>query len=563
MLGVRPLHGAAFDAEHDRAGGPLRRRARPRVVAPALQRRPGAVGQTIVARRHRLHDRRRDAAVVHDDPARRSLRAAQAGHDRAGRRLQLPASSRGSRPASRSLRPMPTPRRCGRPCGAEHPSEIRQGEVVSGVRAVSAERGRDARSLLLMMSAAVALLLLIACANTASLLLARATARGREMAVRAALGAGRAPRRAAAADRERAALARRRRARRRRGLRRACPLLLALAAVGDVACRRRSPSTVGCCSATFALAVATGLLFGLAPAASLSRTRPDCRVQARWQPHHGRPALRRGCARRWWSPKSRCACCCWSARACCCRRSCGCAPSIPDSIRAASCAPGCRCRAAAMRRPPTPNRFFEQGLDRLRAIPGVRAAAVVNGVPIERGLNLASTSSMDRRRAENRYVDWRYASADYFTVMGIPIVAGRGFSDGDRAGAPPVAVVNEAFVRLYLKGTTGLGLSHPRVRLRWIDRDRRHRARRPRRRSQGAHSAADVRAGVAGERSRHPRVARLLPHELGRARQRRRRRPRGRDARGDPRRRSAPAVLRVRDHGRGQGATRLPANAVR
>ena len=53
--------------------------------------------------------------------------------------------------------------------------------------------------------------------------------------------------------------------------------------------------------------------------------------------------------------------------------------------------------------------------------------------------------------------------ADYFETMGIPIVAGRAFSEADRAGATPVAVVSEQFARRFLKGTTRDRPSHPRL----------------------------------------------------------------------------------------------------
>jgi putative ABC transport system permease protein len=58
---------------------------------------------------------------------------------------------------------------------------------------------------------------------------------------------------------------------------------------------------------------------------------------------------------------------------------------------------------------------------------------------------------------ENEVVDWRYATVDYFRTMGIPIVAGRAFTDADRAGAPAVALVSEEFVRRWLKGVNPLG----------------------------------------------------------------------------------------------------------
>jgi len=108
------------------------------------------------------------------------------------------------------------------------------------------------------------------------------------------------------------------------------------------------------------------------------------------------------------------------------------------------------------------NRFFDQALERIRQIPGVQAAAVVNGVPIERGLNLNVDVLDGPEFIERALTDWRYASIEYFETMRIPIVSGRAFNSGDRPGAPPVTVVNEEFARRLLKGTNPLG-HHVRV----------------------------------------------------------------------------------------------------
>ena len=48
-------------------------------------------------------------------------------------------------------------------------------------------------------------------------------------------------------------------------------------------------------------------------------------------------------------------------------------------------------------------------------------------------------------------------SAGYFKAMGIPILAGREFSESDGAGAPKVTVVNEEFARHFFKGASPLG----------------------------------------------------------------------------------------------------------
>src|SRR5439155_21851289 len=46
---------------------------------------------------------------------------------------------------------------------------------------------------------------------------------------------------------------------------------------------------------------------------------------------------------------------------------------------------------------------------------------------------------------------------DWFATFGTPLVAGRNFTDGDRKGAPPVAIVNQAFVRRFLNGASPIG----------------------------------------------------------------------------------------------------------
>jgi predicted permease len=110
------------------------------------------------------------------------------------------------------------------------------------------------------------------------------------------------------------------------------------------------------------------------------------------------------------------------------------------------------------------NRFFDDALERIRRLPGVQAASIVNGIPIERALNLnVDVLDLDGpEKVERASTDWRYASINYFQTMGIPIVSGRGFTETDRAGAPAVAVVSEQFARRFLKGTNPIG-HHIRV----------------------------------------------------------------------------------------------------
>jgi predicted permease len=90
-----------------------------------------------------------------------------------------------------------------------------------------------------------------------------------------------------------------------------------------------------------------------------------------------------------------------------------------------------------------------QGLERIRHIPGVTTAAVSNGVPVERALNLPIAPPAGSRVTRPRAIDWRYVTPEYFTVFDILLLAGRAFGDEDRPGGNPVAIVNEAFARGY------------------------------------------------------------------------------------------------------------------
>ena len=92
--------------------------------------------------------------------------------------------------------------------------------------------------------------------------------------------------------------------------------------------------------------------------------------------------------------------------------------------------------------------FYEEMLRGLRAVPGIRSAAVTQALP------LRSSCCGSGFRVEGRTGDdasilsyWRTVSADYFTTMGIPLRAGRTFEPRDRDGAGKVAIVTESFAR--------------------------------------------------------------------------------------------------------------------
>ena len=312
---------------------------------------------------------------------------------------------------------------------------------------------RGARPALLMMLGAVGMLLLIACVNTANLLLARASGRNREISVRAALGAarGRIVRQLVTESAVLflgggllgVALAYW-----------AVPVLLALTPDGYLPAHEvKVDATV--LIVTLGVSLLTGALFGLAPALSLSRstlveafkqdgTRTTASRGANW--------VRRGLV--------------VAEVALCMLLLVGAGLLIQTFVKLRAVDLGfdpsnvltARMSLMGQRYAATEavNSFYERGLERIRQIPGVESAAVVNGIPVERGLNL-NFDRLDTADVETHLTDWRYASPDYFKTMGLEVVEGRGLTERDTAGAPRVAVVSQQFAKQHFADKHPIG----------------------------------------------------------------------------------------------------------
>ncbi|HEY6909739.1 MAG TPA: ABC transporter permease [Myxococcales bacterium] len=128
--------------------------------------------------------------------------------------------------------------------------------------------------------------------------------------------------------------------------------------------------------------------------------------------------------------------------------------------------PGFRAQRALTVRVPLPERsysreqrieFFRALLERVSALPGVRACGVVSRVPLGGGSSSGNYSVVGRPELDDEhqtYADRRVVSGGYFAAMQIPIVRGRAFADSDRA---PEMVINEALARKEFPGEDPIG----------------------------------------------------------------------------------------------------------
>jgi putative ABC transport system permease protein len=110
-----------------------------------------------------------------------------------------------------------------------------------------------------------------------------------------------------------------------------------------------------------------------------------------------------------------------------------------------------------------------QAIERIEALPGVRAAAATLALPIEPAIDLPFTIEgveLPHGQLFSGDHQWRYISPHYFIALSVPLLRGRFFDQRDTANSAPVLIVNQAFARRYWpssdplrgRGTIGKGL---------------------------------------------------------------------------------------------------------
>jgi predicted permease len=103
--------------------------------------------------------------------------------------------------------------------------------------------------------------------------------------------------------------------------------------------------------------------------------------------------------------------------------------------------------------------FFNMLVERLRTLPGVESATLVqerpgSGWSNNTGVKIDGATPGGKTFALLR---WNSVGADFFHVMDVPVLLGRDFNDSDTATSTPVAIVNQTFVDKYLKGGMAVG----------------------------------------------------------------------------------------------------------
>jgi predicted permease len=104
--------------------------------------------------------------------------------------------------------------------------------------------------------------------------------------------------------------------------------------------------------------------------------------------------------------------------------------------------------------------FYRQLSERIAALPGVQATTLVSEIQdgfMGRSRSGTEIEGYQPQPGEDREIDAFLAGPHYFTNMKVPIVQGRDFDVHDREGAPCVAMINEAFVQRYFNGGAALG----------------------------------------------------------------------------------------------------------
>ena len=311
------------------------------------------------------------------------------------------------------------------------------------------------RPMLMTLLAAVAVVILIACANVANLLLVRASVREKEIAIRAAMGAGRR-RLVMQMLSESLVLA---------VAGGALGLLLANLAIPSIqslsagSIPRVADITLDRTVLGFAVVVtlATGILFGLAPAWQASRAGLGAALK-----EGGRSSV--GAGGRWMRSALLVVEVALSIVLLV-----GAALLLRSFAKLTSVDPGFQAGnvlafrvslpQASYREEHTQVAFFDNLLAKLDALPDVDAAGMTQSLPM-RGSYVLSFNIQGRPPAkpgEENSANHRAVSPDYFKALGIPLLRGRALSDRDVEKSPMVAVVDEAFVKRHFPNEDPLG----------------------------------------------------------------------------------------------------------
>jgi putative ABC transport system permease protein len=101
--------------------------------------------------------------------------------------------------------------------------------------------------------------------------------------------------------------------------------------------------------------------------------------------------------------------------------------------------------------------FYEALLGRLRGVPGVSSVAATTRLPFTTGESTRGIVPEGMPARTSNGALFRVISPDYFSVMGVPLVAGRFLNSQDGAGGAPVAVINETMARKFWPGESAVG----------------------------------------------------------------------------------------------------------
>jgi putative ABC transport system permease protein len=458
LFGARAILGRTFSAEEDRPGG-----ARVAVIASGLWKRhfggdPGVIGKPLLLGAEPYTIIGVMSPEFHPATPTDLWLAMQPDPNSVDQAHYFQAAAR--------LKPGVTIQQANAAMGvtaarfrAKFPQQLRP-NVTFGVQSLQEITVRNIRPTLLILLGAVGFVLLIACANVANLLLARANRRGPEIAIRAAIGAGRG-RLIRQLLTESAVLS---------TLGGVLGLVLGLVGVRAlVAINPGGIPRIGADGSgiapdwtvllfTLAIALATGILFGLAPA--LQASRPDLHGTLKESGARAGSGVRQNRARGLLVVTEMALAIVLLIGAGLLIRSFAGLRQVPPGfdrhnvLTMESSFTGTKYTRTAQ-----VVAFGRQALDRIQAMPGVESAALASSLPLEPNFGLGF--NVEGRPQDSPLASggasWRYATARYFEVFRIPILRGRAFTDRDDAAGADVAIINETFAKQFFKEQDPIG----------------------------------------------------------------------------------------------------------